>query len=63
MHRNSFDYDYEYDWTPKAETKSTAGSHHSSKKAKEEKKEPTGKVGQMQPQRSPSPEKPAVTKL
>jgi len=60
MHRNGFDYDYHYDWNPSTETK-TGGSHHTSKKAKEEKKEPTSKVGNVAvANRSPSPDKPAA---
>jgi hypothetical protein len=56
MHRNGYDYDYAYDWTP-SETKSSSSNHYS-KKAKEDKKEPTSKIGHLQQaQRSPSPEK------
>jgi len=59
MHRNGYEYDYQYDWNPSTETKSS-GSHHNSKKAREEKKDPPLKVGHIAANRSPSPEKPAA---
>ncbi len=41
MHRNGYEYDYLYDWVAPQKEVSTA------KKSKEEKKEPTGKVGHV----------------